>query len=73
MDGFRYDILLANDPWKNYEIGPLISPTGEWNGSTFAIGAEAYAALPTGSYPIVIRAFEQTGSFYDFFGGVLYR
>jgi hypothetical protein len=73
MDVARYDILLANDPWKHYKIGPLITPSGRWNGDTFEIAIDFYMQLPTGWYPIVVRVTEVSGRSYDFFGGILYR
>lgn len=73
LDVERYEILLANDPWKHYKIGSLIEPTGQWREHSFEIDKDFYAKLPTGWYPIVVRVAEKSGSIYDFFGGILYR
>jgi hypothetical protein len=73
LDAARYEILLANDPWRNHPIGPLIAPRGVWTDQTFEIATEFYKALPVGWYPIVVRVTEKSGDIYDFFGGILYR
>jgi hypothetical protein len=73
MDVARYDILLANDPWKNYKTGPLLVPLGTWKGAIFTFDPNYYAKLPSSWYPIVIRVTENSGHSYDFFGGILYR
>lgn len=72
LDIERYEILLANDPWQNYNPD-LIRLTGIWNGSAFEVASEVYSTLTKGWYPLVVRAHEKDGHTYDFFGGVLYK
>ena len=66
LDQPRYEILLANDPWKNYRIGPLIPVPGTWKGDTFEVDAAFTAALPAGWCPVVVRTTEASGRNYDF-------
>jgi hypothetical protein len=73
LDVARYAILLANDPWKNEDIGPLIPVPGEWNGSTLAVDADFLGKLASSQYPVVVRVVERSGRAYDFFGGMLYK
>jgi hypothetical protein len=69
----RYEILLANDPWRNREIGSLIPVTGAWDGALFTVDKNFYSELKSGAYPYVVRVTETSGRSYDFFGGVIYR
>jgi hypothetical protein len=73
LDVDHYDILLANDPWKNYKVGPLLETKGAWEDASFHLDRDVYAALSPGWYPITVRVTERSGAKYDFFGGVLYR
>lgn len=73
MDVARYEILLANDPWQNYRIGPLLPAPGRFEGDSFEIDEDFYRRLPLGDYPVVIRVVEKDGRHYDFFGGLVHR
>jgi hypothetical protein len=73
LDVDRYEILLSNDPWAHADTGPLLTPQGQWTGTVFTMDADSYKNLPTGWYPIVVRAIENDGRAYDFFAGILYR
>ena len=73
LDVARYEILLANDPWKNYKIGPYLKPGGTWKDESFKIDPEFYQGLRVGWYPVIVRVTEESGHSYDFFGGVVYR
>lgn len=69
----KFEILLAGDPWKKRDPGPLTPVPGEWNGNSFRMDPDFYAKLPASTHPIVVRAIEPDGATYDFFGGLLYR
>lgn len=69
----RYEILLANDPWKNRDIGPLIPLSGTWDGDALTVDAAFYRDLASSTYPVVVRVVETSGRSYDFFGGIIYR
>lgn len=73
LDVDRYEILVSNDPWANYKVGPLITPGGMWKDNVFTVGKEEMGALPSGWLPFVIRVHERDGSSYDFFGGIIYK
>jgi hypothetical protein len=73
LDVDRYEILVSNDPWVNYKVGPLMAPKGMWKDNVFTIGREELEALPSGWLPFVIRVHERDGSLYDFFGGIIYK
>jgi hypothetical protein len=73
LDVKDYSILLADDPWQHYKIGPLIRAKGVWTGHHFKIDQTFYLTLAHGWYPIDVRVTETTGNVYDFFGGILYR
>ncbi|KAB0675911.1 hypothetical protein [Aureimonas leprariae] len=73
LDVDQYEILLANDPWKNYRIGPYIEAKGRWTGTKFTVDSDFATSLPVGWYPVVIRVHEKGGRSYDFSGGVMYR
>ncbi len=73
LDVDRYEILLANDPWKNYKIGPYLKPGGTWKDESFEMDPAFYQGLRPGWYPVVVRVTEKSGRSYDFFGGVVYR
>jgi hypothetical protein len=73
LDVARYDILLANDPWRNDPTGPLIEPEGAWKSQTFEFSSAFYRSMAAGVYPVVVRVTEKSGAAYDFYGGHLYR
>lgn len=69
----RYEILLAGDPWKNYDIGALKPASGTWNDNIFTIDSVLLSELKPSWYPYVIRVIETNGHSYDFFGGIIYQ
>ncbi len=69
----RIDLLLANDPWKNENVGPLLDLPGSWDESTYLVDEAFFKSLRQGWYPVVVRVTEDNDRTYDFFSGILYR